>query len=61
MAELKILKIDQNPIRFPPRDVLDLAGEGEDFRDTRLDKIKRYLRNAESDNTRAIESDSRRV
>lgn len=61
MTELKILKIDQNPIRFPPRDVLDLAGEGEDFRDTRLDIIKRYLRNAESDNTRGMESDSRRV
>lgn len=59
MQDLKILKIDHNPIAFPPRDVLELAGEGEDFRDTRLELIKRYLRNAENKGTEDIESGSR--
>lgn len=59
MQDLKILKIDHNPISFPPTDVLKLAGEGEDFRDTRLDLIKRYLRNAENKETVDTESVSR--
>ncbi|KAI5809565.1 RAM signaling pathway protein-domain-containing protein [Peziza echinospora] len=58
MQDLKILKIDHNPIMFPPRDVMELAGEGEDFRDTRLDLIKRYLRNAETKGTKETESAS---
>ena len=61
MQELKILKIDHNPIAFPPRDVLELTGEGEDFRDTRLELIKRYLRNAENKGTEDAESASRFV
>lgn len=61
MQELKILKIDHNPIAFPARDVLELTGEGEDFRDTRLELIKRYLRNAENKGTEDIESVSRFV
>lgn len=58
MQDLKILKIDHNPIAFPSRDVLELAGEGEDFRDTRLELIKRYLRNAENKGTEDTESGS---
>lgn len=61
MQELKILKIDHNPIVFPSRDVLELTGEGEDFRDTRLELIKRYLRNAENKGTEDAESASRFV
>ena len=59
MQDLKILKIDHNPIAFPPKDVLELAGEGEDFRDTRLELIKRYLRNAENSGGQDEESTSR--
>ena len=59
MQELKILKIDHNPISFPSKDVLDLAVEGEDFRDHRLELIKRYLRNTESKETNETESNSR--
>lgn len=59
MQDLKILKIDHNPVSFPPRDVLELAGEGEDFRDTRLELIKRYLRNAENKGKEETESGSR--
>lgn len=44
MHDLKILKIDHNPIVFPPKDVLDSAGDGEDFRDMRLEQIKKFLR-----------------
>ncbi|KAF8474997.1 RAM signaling pathway protein-domain-containing protein [Kalaharituber pfeilii] len=58
MQDLKILKIDHNPISFPPKDVLRLAGEGEDLRDTRLELVKRYLRNAESKVTQETESSS---
>ncbi|KAF8430194.1 RAM signaling pathway protein-domain-containing protein [Tirmania nivea] len=58
MQDLKILKIDHNPIAFPARDVLELAGEGEDFRDTRLELIKRYLQNAENKGTEDTESGS---
>jgi Leucine-rich repeat (LRR) protein len=44
MHDLKILKLDHNPLSFPPAAVLDLDGEETD-RDAWLDNLKRFLRN----------------
>jgi Leucine-rich repeat (LRR) protein len=62
MNELKILKLDHNPIVFPPKDVLLLESEEVD-RDAWLENVKRFLKqHAErSNNQLDTESGSRYI
>jgi len=43
MDELKVLKLDHNPITYPPEDVIGY-GTFEAERDGWIDDLKRYLR-----------------
>ena len=58
MNDLKVLKLDQNPIAFPPKDVWDSE---ESDRDSWLEGVKKFLRqHAErSASTQESESGSR--
>jgi hypothetical protein len=58
MNDLKILKLDHNPITFPPRDVWDTDDAG---RDAWLENLKRFLRqhSERSNSTQDSESGSR--
>jgi hypothetical protein len=58
MNDLKILKLDHNPITFPPKDIWD---SDEKDKDVWLDGVKKFLRqHAErSNSTQDSESGSR--
>ena len=44
MEDLKILKVDHNPILFPPRAIVECADDGETDRDIWLEGLKQFLR-----------------
>lgn len=55
MNELKILKVDHNPITFPPREIWDTE---ETDRDAWLDGVKKFLRQHAERSNSAQDSES---
>ena len=44
MEDLKILKLDHNPIAFPPREILGYEDDTDVEKDVWLEELKHYLR-----------------
>lgn len=55
MNELKILKLDHNPILFPPKEVLE---NEEADRDAWLENVKRFLKQQTEKSNASLDTES---
>jgi hypothetical protein len=56
MKDLRILKVDNNPISFPPKEVWDVSEEAD--RDAWLESVKQFLRQHAERSNSTQESES---